>query len=221
MGALRKYTHWTKEQVVASAAKFVRKNVWRRHSNGAYAASLHNGWHALATQHMISDCKVRWTKEKIVLLAKGCRTRTELCRVSSAITRAANRFDCWEEACAHMPKFAGHGRTLTADHRRKIGLARKGCRHSEKTKRRLSRLAKLRIGRVFSAAHRDHISRSLKGRQLSAAHKLALRLAWKLSDRSVRCAPMRMTVQQPYSVLKRRFLAQICRRSNNKINLLT
>ena len=104
---LRSLGSYTKEQLLEDARKYETYPEWRKNSP-AFQVAIKNGWLEECKAHMLSEfatrsqAKLVWTKEKIVELAKGYKTRSHFkADNTSAYTRA--RVNGWlDEVCSHM-----------------------------------------------------------------------------------------------------------------------
>jgi hypothetical protein len=91
---------WTKEAVLADAAKYETKADWRRGSSAYYAAT-NMGCLVEACAHM-KTVRAPWTKEEVFADAKRFQTRSEWASGSTGAYIAARKNKWLDEACVHM-----------------------------------------------------------------------------------------------------------------------
>jgi hypothetical protein len=94
---------WTKEAVIADAAKYKSKSEWRKASK-AYAMASRNGWLNEACSHMGILWKAKWDKANVLADAIKYKSRSLWERSSSGAYASAVRNGWYEEATAHMER---------------------------------------------------------------------------------------------------------------------
>ena len=101
---LRNLGIYTKEEVSASASKFVTIRDWRASEEGAYNKALKRGWIEEVTAHMTRLIKKsgHWTKDAVLESAIEFKTQTAWKKAHGGAWRKAVQMDWIHEACAHM-----------------------------------------------------------------------------------------------------------------------
>jgi predicted GIY-YIG superfamily endonuclease len=96
---MKKY--WIRENCIEEALKYKSRKEFSRKSNGAYDASLRNGWLDNVCGHMISK-RLSWTKETCSAEALKYNTKSEFIKNSRSAYMFALRKQWISNICQHM-----------------------------------------------------------------------------------------------------------------------
>ena len=95
---------WSKNAIIADAAKYFYLGEWKRSSPSAYRAAKKNKWVEEASQHMQRPLSHRtvWTKEKILEDALKYKSKGDWWEQSRSAYYAAKRLGIFEDVVGHM-----------------------------------------------------------------------------------------------------------------------
>lgn len=97
---------WTPKAIAIEASKYTTFKDFTKYASRAYEISRSNGTLEEVCKHMIKHSKpngfYRNNKERIMVAALKCRTKTEFERDYPGANHEAKRLGMYEEACSHM-----------------------------------------------------------------------------------------------------------------------
>ena len=101
---------WTQEALENEAQKYNTRGDFLKGSPSAYMTAKRLKVFTAITGHMYA-ARFTWTLTMILNEAKKYQSRTDFFKSARSAYSAAVRLDILEEACEHMPRYAGKGKT--------------------------------------------------------------------------------------------------------------